>query len=264
MAIDYSKMVKASVQNTESDSLRLPEGESLVMLVAVDRSFPAEIGSVSVDVYAGKKSVPNMAFGRSVVTFDQELCKTPEFIAAYGEPVPDPCPIAGHVKTLSAEEQKNSKLSRITLWVACVVGARMKGAKPSTPWTPCYTKPKWLTAKTGGKSTHIQGELDRLFSTLEPEDVAKIFDRRTAQLLVINRKGTEFATTYTVTRATGEDPSFGDLSNWEVPNEIVEDIEKATVPGGPCDLITVVASVLAPKMPEIQKKLFGEDEEQSE
>lgn len=254
MAINYALMGRKAEKDMTGDSQTFKVGHTLGMLVAIERSYPLEMGSVTVDTYNGQNSVINQAFKRSVVTYDQDLCReSEEYRALLSFVPPESCPIAEFVSGLTGDDKKGAHTSTVTLWVFVELAWR---ATAKAPWAPTYTKPKWMTAKLGKKaSPHLQHEINRVLSESTAQELQRIFSREICQLLIFDRKGDKLDTSYAGSLATGQDPTLGDLANFTVSEEIRGDIEEATVPGGPCDLLSVVAKIFSPDADEIADKL---------
>jgi hypothetical protein len=254
MPIDFAALEKASKQHADKDTVKFPVGQTLMGLIGAKVDFPTGLGGVRVEVYSQKNHGPNHVFGRSVVTYDQAFCRLPEYQARLSFPVPEECPIKTWVGTLPASERKLAeKLTPIVLW--CVVPLAER-KNPKDPWQPIYTKPKMMTAKYGGKTTHLQTEIERLVVETETAKIQAVFDPDRTQLLVVKRTGSGFNdTVYTIELATGSDPNFGDLTAFEWSDELKNDLEIATRSGGPCDPIAMIASMFSPTPDEIATKL---------
>lgn len=247
MTIDYAAMSKKATMNQEKDSVSFDEGDSLVYLVPFERGFPAGMPNVEVEVYGGKV---NQAFKRGVIDYGQEYAQSEQYHQALSFKVPDPDPIAGWTRdNLSGKDAKAAEPKAQVLWAVCVLKHRRK-AKDS--WVDVYTKPKWMTAKRGNNTKpHIQSGLEKLFDE-DPSVVPTLFNPDAAQLVIIKRQGKgQYDTVFHVELASGE------FAEFEISEEIRQDIANATKPGAYCDLNQVVADRFSADQEEIDKKLFG-------
>ena len=255
--IDYNALSKSATQNQESDSAKLDEGDSLVYLIPYSNygdGFPTDHPYVQVEMYAGKASDP---FGRSVVCSTEGVTQTQAYEDALGAPPANPCEIGTWAsENLKGDDLRGAKPRSNYIWAVCVLASRKKA---KNDWQDAYTKPKWLMAKRGSKSKpHIQAHLEVIIESAGREGLEKLFNPDGAQLVVINRTGTGVkGTNYSVSLATGEYQGQ-DTANFQISDEIREDIKNATKKGEYLDLIQLVADKFSPGHEEIRQKLYGE------
>lgn len=247
MAKNYALAAKRSEQAQESDALKIEEGETLCYLVPFERENDGlECHWIPVEMYGGKVYVE---LGRSAINFAHELTQNALWQKAYGGPAPETCPIAPYVEGLGPKDAKDASPREKFAWVIVPLFYRRK---PSQEFQDSYTKPKWSLATRGNaKSPGMHGALEACFNS-NPGCLPNVFDPTKPQLVNIKRTGTgRNNTKWEASLADGE------FASYEVPAEILGDIEAATAEGGNCDLFQLLAGSFAPSQEELDEKLYG-------
>jgi len=244
--IDYAALAKRSVQSTEKSTLSFPEGETVIGLCGFERGYPTGMPYVAVQTLPAL----NDKFKRTVITTEQPYVQESEHFhaAAAGRDIQGVCPLKSWaVEHLGA---KGGKLLPVTYWAVVPLFFR---PNKKLDFQPNYSKPKIMTAKMGKSSQpHIQAQIDEIMANSPPELVPRLFDPSCQQLLVVERKGLLVKdSSFSVSLATGE------FAEYQMPDEVLSDIEIATRIGGECDLNKFVVDRFFPDQEEIDKKLDG-------